>query len=195
MISRAVSPETASSDQANKLLDCIRDITTSSRSTSSNSTHHNFRAPVAKPSHKISKHFPDVDPTSSGVDYTIWLGLEKWRHRQPTRLGDVLGLAAFEQREHRDEDLTYFTRLGYWLVNDGDKLSWERHLTAQEMGSHVDRKTVEFIDAVTHGRVRLPSMGEMLERSMANRMAEKQLGLLTVARTEAQVVIDFCTVL
>lgn len=188
-----IEHETASSGQANELFSLIKDVT--AQRGANDYTHHSYRAGIVRPPFEISQHFLDIDPTSSGVEHTIWLALTKRYRDRPIKPGEVASHVAFEQREHRDRDLTYFTRVGYWLVDNGqNELEWERHMTCQELGPHM-KMNLGKLAGDLYKQKKPFNFRSIEEKYTEINTLEKELGLLRVTQPEAEVVVDFCRTL
>ncbi len=140
-----------------------------------------FSDAVAAVPPSIAEHFPQPEPDSQRVEQSYSLIHMIGRNR-----GGV-GSAAFSQHEHRDDNLTYTTRVSYSVItDDGGSYRLERHVNNTEDGSHMV------------GQYRGKSSEQLLnealdlrDRENIARPLEEALGIPTVDSQEAGDIIKF----
>lgn len=180
----------ATPDQAAEIFTQLGELTTLHGANYGGS--HSFGEVAVPVPESIASHFPQVEEDSRSASRVL-NAQQELDHQtgQPKRTG-LVGMVTFTQKERRDANLMYATRVNYHVISDdGETYRVERHVTSTEHGPHKARQIMGLGRAVTREAMerQLVELIALRSRTIDAHKAERALGLSDVSFREAQDII------
>jgi hypothetical protein len=184
--------EPASHEQAEQMITWIRESAVPQGETTR--SHGEYHGDIDRVPDEVAEHLPAPTPLTQEVKYTLRAVSEHDHRTHAPKTFGVLGWVAFQQKEKLSDNLTFVTRVGYRVINDGtDLLQVERHVTNNE-NNRSGPDTVAHLLALPSG-VLAAHMAALPMRIAEAEVTERGHGMLMTDASEVQGVLDFCTTL